>query len=102
MMWEPSDTPTAGAANPYNDGASAATKADGGEPGQRHPHGCVVLRFDGGTELQTYLYMTSQMAGFPNSPSYSTVTPTTSFRDEFFYAPEYFDGGFNYGQSVGP
>lgn len=87
MMWEPNDS----TANAFGDASSAASLTDGGEPAQRHPHGCVVLRFDGGTELQTYAYMTSQMHGFPNSPK---VTAQNAFQDEFYYAPLYIDGGF--------
>lgn len=85
LMWEPSEK------SGFNDGSSGATSSDGGEPSQRHPHGCVVLRFDGGVELQAYAYMVSQMRGFAGSP---TVSATTSFRNEFFYAPFFVDGGF--------
>lgn len=93
LMWEPSDIPaTGGPANPFNDGSSRASEGDGGEPSQRHPHGCVLMRFDGGTEFQTYQYMTSQMAGFPNSPT--SITTTTPFNNEFYYAPGFIDGGF--------
>lgn len=88
MMWEPTDT-TRG--NEFNDGSSGATSTDGGEPSTRHPHGCVILRCDGGTELQLFTFMESQMKGFPGSPSPSA---TTSFQNEFFYAPDYVDGGF--------
>jgi prepilin-type N-terminal cleavage/methylation domain-containing protein len=98
MMWEPDDAGN----NAFGDASSAATMADGGEPAQRHPHGCVVLRLDSGVEFQAFVHMVSLMAGFPQSPSYSTITPTTPFQDEFFYAPAYVDGGFNYGQSGGP
>jgi prepilin-type N-terminal cleavage/methylation domain-containing protein len=91
IMWEPNDS----SANAFGDASSAATLSDGGEPAERHPHGCVVLRIDGGTEMQTYLYMTSQMRGFANSPQ--NISTSTPFQDEFFYAPFYVDGGFNYG-----
>ncbi|HTV40012.1 MAG TPA: prepilin-type N-terminal cleavage/methylation domain-containing protein [Candidatus Sulfotelmatobacter sp.] len=91
MMWEPNDS----SANAFGDASSAASSTDGGEPAQRHPHGCVVLRFDGGTELQTYVYMTSQMKGFGNSPQ--GITGQTVFQDEFYYAPLYMDGGFTEG-----
>lgn len=90
IMWEQDDSSSAG----FNDGSSQASKGDGGEPSQRHVHGSNVLRFDGGVELQTYIYMTSQMNGFPNSPN---VSATTQFQDEFYYAPTYIDGGFNEG-----
>ena len=100
LLWEPSDSLTPKAANPYDDGSSAATEGDGGEPSRRHIHGCVNLRIDGGVEMQQYLYMTSQMEGFPNS--ITGVSPTTPFQNEFFYAPNITDGGFNYGQSGGP
>ncbi|HEV2319237.1 MAG TPA: prepilin-type N-terminal cleavage/methylation domain-containing protein [Verrucomicrobiae bacterium] len=90
LMWEPQDVK----GNGYNDGSSGATQGDGGEPSARHPHGSVVLRMDGGAEMQTYIYMTSQMNGFPNPP---IVPAGTAFQDEFFYAPEYIDGGFNEG-----
>lgn len=93
LMWEPNDITTPGGpANPFNDGSSRASYGDGGEPSQRHPHGCVLLRCDGGTEFQTYLYMTSQMAGFANSPQ--GITTTTLFNNEFYYAPGFIDGGF--------
>jgi prepilin-type N-terminal cleavage/methylation domain-containing protein len=92
LMWEPSDAPSPGAANPFNDGSSRASQGDGGEPSQRHPHGCVLMRFDGGTEFQSYLYMTSQMAGFPNSPV--GITASTPFNNEFYYSPGFIDGGF--------
>lgn len=101
LMWEPND---ATRSNGFNDGSSAAAAADGGEPAQRHPHGCVILRLDGGTEMQTYLYMTSQMNGFQNSPT--GIGSQTVFQDEFFYSPPYvipgtsttiYDGGFNEG-----
>ncbi len=87
-MWEPQDVGGA-----FNDGSSKADEADGGEPSNRHVHGCVVLRLDGGTELQTYLYMTSQMKDFPNSPQ--GITTTTHWNNEFFYAPGFMDGGYN-------
>lgn len=87
VMWEPNDV-----AGAFNDGGSRASLGDGGEPSQRHPHGCVLMRFDGGTEFQTYLYMTSQMAGFPNSPQ--GITTKTPFHDEFYYAPGFIDGGY--------
>ncbi len=87
LLWEPTDTAAA-----YNDGSSRPAESDGGEPGLRHPSGCVVLRFDGGTEMQTLLYMTSQMQGFANSPS--GITASTPFENEFFYAPGFIDGGF--------
>jgi len=87
LLWEPTDT-----AQAYNDGSSRASLGDGGEPGQRHPSGCDVLRLDGGTELQQYNYMTSQMAGFGNSPQ--GITTSTSFQNEFYYAPGFIDGGF--------
>jgi len=99
LMWEPDDTVRG---NGFNDGASGAYSGDGGEPAQRHPHGCVILRLDGGTEMQTFLFMTSQMRGFSNSPN--VPSGQTPFQDEFFYSPPYvnpgssttiLDGGFN-------
>lgn len=88
LMWEPTDTKAA-----YNDGSSKASLGDGGEPGLRHPHGCVVLRFDSGVEMQLYDYMTSQMNGVAaNSPQ--NITTSTPFENEFFYAPGFIDGGF--------
>jgi hypothetical protein len=92
LIWEPSDVTTPGDANPYNDGSSRASEADGGEPSTRHVHGCVLLRLDGGTEMQTYIYMTSQMAGFPNSPT--GISTTTPYQNEFYYSPGFIDGGF--------
>ncbi|MGH7941352.1 MAG: prepilin-type N-terminal cleavage/methylation domain-containing protein [Limisphaerales bacterium] len=101
LMWEPNDTPQGGgAANPFNDGSSRASLGDGGEPSQRHPHGCVLLRCDGGTEFQTYLYMTSQMVGFPNSPQ--GITTTTPYNNEFYWAPGFIDGGFADGNGAKP
>ncbi|MGH8024191.1 MAG: hypothetical protein ACRED1_11450 [Limisphaerales bacterium] len=91
IMWEPDDSSGGG----FNDGSSSPYIGDGGQPSNRHVHGSNVLRFDGGAEFQTYIYMTSQMRGFPNSPS--GISATTSFRDEFFYAPSYIDGGFTEG-----
>jgi hypothetical protein len=87
LMWEPTDTQGG-----YNDGSSRASLGDGGQPGLRHPHGCVVLRLDSGTEMQLYANMTSQMSGFVNSPQ--GITASTPFENEFFYAPGFIDGGF--------
>jgi prepilin-type N-terminal cleavage/methylation domain-containing protein len=93
LMWEPNDAIiNSGTANPFNDGSSRASLGDGGQPSQRHPHGCVLLRCDAGTEFQNYLYMTGQMAGFPNSPQ--GISTTTPFNNEFYYAPGFIDGGF--------
>ncbi|MGH7942945.1 MAG: hypothetical protein ACREFR_17950 [Limisphaerales bacterium] len=64
LMWEPNDVPTPGAVNPFNDGSSRASEADGGQPSQRHLDGCVLLRFDGGTECHSYANVKSQIAGF--------------------------------------
>lgn len=99
LMWEPNDTAAAyssQSSQPYAAGANQASygKGSSGYPGQRHPHGSVVMRFDGGAEMQLYTYMTSQMSGniFPNSPQ--GITTSTPFQNEFFYAPGYIDGGF--------
>lgn len=101
VMWEPNDVPASGVpANPFNDGASKADAADGGQPSNRHVHGCVVLRFDGGTELQTYIYMTSQMKGFPNSPQ--GIQSSMHWNNEFFYAPGFMDGGYTEGNGTPP
>ena len=94
LMWEPNanNNGVLGTGNAYNDGSSRASSGDGGEPGKLHPNGCAVLRLDGGTEQQTYVYMISQMSGFTGSPS--GITPTIPFENEFFYAPGFIDGGF--------
>lgn len=93
LMWEPNDT--AAAYNYQFGGANQASTGRGtsGYPGQRHPHGSIVMRFDGGAEMQLYTYMTSQMSGFANSPS--GITGSTPFENEFFYAPGFIDGGFS-------
>lgn len=87
LMWEPQDV-----GGSFNDGSSKADASDGGEPSNRHVHGCVVSRLDGGTELQTYVYMTSQMKNFPNSPQ--GINASTHWNNEFFYAPGFKDGGY--------
>lgn len=88
LMWEPQDTAPA-----YNDASSAAANSDRGDPSQRHITGCPLLRIDGGSEMQEYSYILSQMSGFPTSPQ--GITPQTPFNNEFFYAPGYVDGGFS-------
>ncbi|HEX3625746.1 MAG TPA: prepilin-type N-terminal cleavage/methylation domain-containing protein [Verrucomicrobiae bacterium] len=95
ILWEPEDK-----AGSFNDGSSKADANDGGEPSKRHVHGCVVLRLDGGTELQQYLYMLSQMKDFPG---YSPTVPNgTHWNNEFFYAPGFKDGGYNEGNGASP
>jgi prepilin-type N-terminal cleavage/methylation domain-containing protein len=89
ILWEPQDT-----AGAYNDGSSKPTQGDGGQPSNRHVHGCVVTRFDGGTEMQPYLYMTSQMQGFPNSTT-GPPNAQTHWNNEFWYCPGFMDGGWN-------